>query len=92
MSTNSSPWDDAQFQVRKDAERPDDDQPDPRLEPVWHARNRKPTPEATTVSGSDLLMQAISLAGARRGRITRAQSVREQTLLEVLQQAMRRAR
>ena len=89
MSTNSSTWD--EFQTRKDAERPDDDQPNPRLEP-WHARNRKPASEATTGSVSDLLMQAISVAGGRRGRIARAQAIREQTLLEVLQQAMRRAR
>lgn len=41
---------------------------------------------------SDLLMQAIHLAGARRGRLSKAERIREQTLLEVLSTAMRSAR
>jgi hypothetical protein len=46
-------------------------------------------PEARE-SLSAVLMQAIHLAGARRGRISRADRIREQTLLEVLTEAMRR--
>jgi hypothetical protein len=41
---------------------------------------------------SGLLLEAIRLAGTRRGRIPRAERIREQTLLEVLTEAMRRAR
>jgi hypothetical protein len=47
-------------------------------------------PEAKESSLSAALMQAIHLAGARRGRISRAERIREQTLLEVLSEAMRR--
>lgn len=39
-----------------------------------------------------LLMQAIHLAGTRRGRLSRAERIREHTLLEVLSESMRRAR
>jgi hypothetical protein len=39
-----------------------------------------------------MLMQAIHAAGARRGRLSRAERIPEQTLLEVLTEAMRRAR
>jgi hypothetical protein len=49
-------------------------------------------PEAREASLSALLLQAIHLAGARRGRISRAERIREQTLLEVLSETMRRAR
>jgi hypothetical protein len=35
-------------------------------------------------------MEAIHLAGARRGRIPRAERIREQTLLEVLSETLRR--
>jgi hypothetical protein len=35
-------------------------------------------------------MQAIHLVGARRGRLSRAERIRERTLLEVLTEAMRR--
>ena len=41
---------------------------------------------------SALLLQAIHLAGTRRGRLSRAERIREQTLLEVLTEAMRKAR
>jgi hypothetical protein len=49
-------------------------------------------PEAKGTSLSTLLLEAIHLAGARRGRISRAERIREQTLLEVLSETMRRAR
>jgi hypothetical protein len=35
-------------------------------------------------------MEAMTLASSRRGRISRAEWIREQTLLEVLTEAMRR--
>jgi hypothetical protein len=49
-------------------------------------------PEARESSLASLLLQAIHLAGARRGRNSRAERVREQTLLEVLGETMRRGR
>jgi hypothetical protein len=55
-------------------------------EPVQPPRRR----EAKEPSLSALLMQAIHLAGARRGRFSRAERIRERTLLEVLSEAMRR--
>ena len=48
-------------------------------------------PEARQSSLSALLLEAIHLAGARRGRISRAERIREQALLEVLSETMRRA-
>jgi uncharacterized membrane protein len=69
MSANSS-WD--EFQVRKAAAAPSD----PMLEPAV-SKPRKRRPEAKESALADLLLQAIHLAGGRRGRITRAQSVRE---------------
>ena len=77
-------WD--EFQVRK-AAAPSDLVSEPAL-----SKPRRRRPEAKESALADLLLQAIQVAGGRRGRITRAQSVREQTLLEVLQQTMRRAR
>ena len=47
-------------------------------------------PEAKESSLSAVLLEAIHLAGARRGRISRAERIREQTLLEVLSETMRR--
>jgi hypothetical protein len=47
-------------------------------------------PEASQSSLSALLMQAIHLAGARRGRLSRTERIREQTLLEVLSETMLR--
>jgi hypothetical protein len=52
----------------------------------------QPKPKRQEPSLSTVLMQAIHLAGARRGRISRAERIREQTLLEVLSVAMRSAR
>jgi hypothetical protein len=83
MSANT--WD--EFQARKAAADPSDLVLEPALS---KPRKRRPEPKESTLA--DLLMQAITLAGERRGRISRAESVREQTLLEVLQQTMRRAR
>ena len=51
------------------------------------AKNKRQEP-----SLSALLLQAIHLAGARRGRLSRAERIREATLLEVLSTAMRSAR
>jgi hypothetical protein len=52
----------------------------------------QPKPKRQEPSLSTVLMQAIHLAGTRRGRISRAERIREQTLLEVLSVAMRSAR
>jgi hypothetical protein len=52
----------------------------------------QPKPKRQEPSLSAVLMQAIHLAGTRRGRISRAERIREQTLLEVLGEALRRAR
>jgi hypothetical protein len=49
-----------------------------------------PRREARESSLSALLLQAIHAAGARRGRLSRAERIREQTLLEVLGETMRR--
>jgi hypothetical protein len=48
--------------------------------------------EARESSLSALLLQAIPAAGARRGRISRAERIRQMTLLEVLSETMRRTR
>jgi uncharacterized membrane protein len=84
MSASSS-WD--EFQVRKAAAAPSD----VALEPAV-SKPRKRRPGAKETALADLLLEAVTLASGRRGRITRAQSVREQTLLEVLSTAMRSAR
>jgi hypothetical protein len=47
--------------------------------------------EAKESSLAGLLLQAIQLAGTRRGRLAQAESIREQTLLEVLTTKIRRA-
>jgi hypothetical protein len=59
---------------------------EPASQPKPLARNKRLEP-----SLSALLLQAIHLAGTRRGRLSKAE-LREQTLLEVLMAAMRRAR
>ena len=51
------------------------------------ARSKCPEPSLSAV-----LMQAIHLAGARRGRLSREERIRAATLLEVLSTAMRSAR
>jgi hypothetical protein len=61
---------------------------DPRTEIQPPPRQRREAKESL----SAVLLEAIHLAGARRGRISRAERIREQTLLEVLSETMRRAR
>jgi hypothetical protein len=80
---NPITWD--EFTTRQAGE----DLADPRTEIQPPPRKR---PEAKESSLSAALMQAIHLAGTRRGRISRAERIREQTLLEVLSETMRRAR
>ena len=61
-------------------------------QPVKQTRARKRrTGEAKEASLAGLLLQAIQLAGTRRGRLSQAESIREQTLLEVLTATIRRA-
>jgi hypothetical protein len=74
-----------EFTARRERE----DLPDPRTGIPPTPRKR---PEAKGTSFSALLLEAIHLAGARRGRLSRAERIREQTLLEVLTEATRRAR
>ena len=54
-------------------------------------RTPKPPVEAKPVLLADVLRQAVALAVARRERVARDVAVREQTLLEVLTDAMRGA-
>jgi hypothetical protein len=82
-------WDD--FTARRTASETGDlpaiaDKSEPAGQPKL-ARNKRQEPAL-----SALLMQAIQLAGARRGRLSRAERIREQTLLEVLSGTMRNAR
>jgi hypothetical protein len=83
MAGNLTTWD--EFAARRAGE----DLADPRTEVQPPPRQRT---EARESSLSALLLQAIHLAGARRGRISRVERIREQTLLEVLGETMRRAR
>ena len=83
MSTNSSTWD--EFQARKAAAAPSDLVLEPALS---KPRKRRPEPKESALA--DLLLQAVTLASERRGRISKAQLAREQTVLEVLQQTIRR--
>jgi hypothetical protein len=76
-------WD--EFAARRACE----DLADPRTEIQPPVRKR---PEAKESSLSAVLLEAIHLAGARRGRISRAERIREQTLFEVLGETMRRGR
>jgi hypothetical protein len=80
MQPDSNPtWD--EFTARKVARETGED------ELIQPLRKR---PEAKESSLSTLLMEAIHLAGARRGRISRAERIREETLLAVLSESMRR--
>jgi hypothetical protein len=54
------------------------------------AGKQPPANEAKEASLADLLLRAIDLVGMRRGRISQAERVREQTLLEVLAAAINR--
>ena len=49
-------------------------------------------PAARTPSLAEVLLEAIQVASTRRGRLSRAERIREATLLEVLSTAMRSAR
>jgi hypothetical protein len=82
QADHATTWD--EFTARQAARKTGED-----LESIQPSRERR---EANESSLSAVLMQAIHLAGARRGRISRAERIREQTLLEVLSEAMRRAR
>jgi len=77
-------WD--EFTARKAARETGEALAEP-MQPPTHKR-----PEAKEASLSTLLMEAIHAAGARRGPLSRAERTRELTLLEVLSEAMRRAR
>jgi hypothetical protein len=83
QETNHATWD--EYTARRASE----DLADPRTEIPPPPRKR---PEARESSLSALLLEAIHLAGARRGRPSRAERIREMTLLEVLSATMRRAR
>jgi hypothetical protein len=69
-----STWD--EFTARKAARETGEDS-----EPIQPPSRQRPEARESL---SILLMQAIHLAGARRGRIPRAERIREATLLEVL--------
>jgi hypothetical protein len=84
VQPNNLNWD--EFSARKAARETGEDLAEPIPPP---SRKR---PEAKESSLSAVLLEAIHLAGARRGRISRADRIREQTLLEVLSETMRRAR
>ena len=73
-------WD--EFTARRTAPETSEE-PDSQLKSF--AKNKRQEP-----SLSALLLQAIQLAGARRGRLSQAERIREQTLLEVLSVALRR--
>jgi hypothetical protein len=75
-------WDD--FTARRPAPETGEE---PAGQPKPLAKSKRQEP-----SLSALLLQAIHLAGARRGRLTQAERIREQTLLEVLSTTMRSAR
>ena len=82
-TNHATTWD--EFSARRASE----DLADPRTEIQPPPRKR---PEARESSLSAQLLEAIHLAGARRGRLSRAERIREMTLLEVLSATMRRAR
>jgi hypothetical protein len=73
-------WD--EFTARKAAPETSEE-PDSQLKPL--AGNKR-----QGHSLASLLLQAIQLAGTRRGRLSQAERIREQTLLEVLTTSMRR--
>jgi hypothetical protein len=75
-------WD--EFTARKAARETGEDESIP-LPPCKRPEGKEP-------SLSALLLEAIHAAGIRRGRISRAERIREQTLFEVLGETMRRAR
>ena len=60
---------------------------------VKERKKRKPKPpvEPKEVALADVLKQAVDIAMSRRGRVAQEDAIREQTLLEVLASAMKRA-
>lgn len=54
-------------------------------------RKPKPPVEAKEITLADVLKQAVDIAMSRRGRVAQEDAIREQTLLEVLASAMKRA-
>jgi len=83
MQPNSAPtWD--EFTARQAVRETGED-----LESIQPSRQRRETKESSL---SAVLIEAIHVAGTRRGRIARAERIREQTLLEVLSETMRRTR
>jgi hypothetical protein len=64
--------------------------PEPGEEPASQAKLARTKRQEPSLSA--VLLQAIHLAGARRGRLSRAELLREATLLEVLSTTMRSAR
>ena len=89
-TTTSFSFDD--FTARKSARQTADDLPAQLAESIVRVKaatpKRKPAAEPATLA--DVLRQAVGLAMARRGRETRDVLVREQVLLELLTDAMRR--
>jgi hypothetical protein len=59
---------------------------EPAGEPKPFAKKRQ------ELSLANVLLQAIQVAGTRRGRLSQAERIREATLLDVLSTAMRSAR
>ncbi len=82
MTQPAHTWDD--FTARQTAPETGEE---PAGEPKRSARNKRQEFSLATV-----LMHAIHVAGARRGRLSQAERIRERTLLEVLTEAMRNAR
>jgi hypothetical protein len=80
MQPDKITWD--EFTARRTAPETGEETSLPKL-----ARNKRPEPALSV-----LLLQAIHLAGALRGRLSKAERIREATLLEVLSTAMRSAR
>jgi len=78
VQPNEIPWDD--FTARQAPETGEG----PAGQPIARSKRQEP-------SLSAVLLQAIQLAGGRRGRLSKAERIREATLLEVLSTAMRSA-
>jgi hypothetical protein len=54
-------------------------------------RKRKPVAESKEASLADLLMQAVRIVNSRRGRVTQAERIREEILMDILKDAVRSA-
>jgi hypothetical protein len=82
VQPNEITWDD--YTARQAAPEAGEE---PASQPKPFAKNKRPEPPL-----SALLLQAIQLASTRRGRLSKAERIREATLLEVLSTAMRSGR